>query len=390
MAKHFLYSAVFISALISCEAFFKPFSRKDIPVVTPKDINELKNFLCEKYHGSKCVDKAERKIIINQVFDFTGSEGNKEEMGCFHRTEPKKCLTIGQKKLNIVNQCNGLTQTKVSYSVAGRCGLTVGSNKVIVGQNGGGLKGKGLRLEDSHNVEIRDLSITDINPHIIWGGDAIDLIRVKNVLIDRCYVKNIGRQMIVTHFGKNTQIKISNTVFDGRTPYSSMCDGTHYWLWLFLGDGDEIALQNNVILNTSGRGPHLLANNNGKTLLHMIQNTFYDINGLGLIDHDDTRSSILAEGNVFYNVSEVVHKNLGQIYMPRNRAEQEACVQYLGRKCVVNTVVLSHKADPSNSIEVLKDFSKVKDDMVKMICMRHHITQFKDLKPEVRNLLVKL
>uniref|UniRef100_A0A1B6FDN0 pectin lyase n=1 Tax=Cuerna arida TaxID=1464854 RepID=A0A1B6FDN0_9HEMI len=367
MEKLTLLFTTMFAFILSGEAFFKPRHHKHLPTYVPKTLDEVKNYLCESFEGGECVDTKPAKIIINKVFDFTGSEGMKEELGCYHCTMPAKCLTSGQLKLNVNNQCNGLVPTTVRYSQAGRCGIDVGSNKIIVGENGGGLKGKGLRLRNSHDVEIRNLNITDINPQVIWGGDAIDLINVENVLLDGNYIKNIGRQMVVTHFGNNTGVLMTNNVFDGNTPYSAYCDGAHYWLWLFLGEYDRIAIRNNVIFNTSGRGPHVVASKNSTILVHMLQNVFYDVKDAGLIELGDTRSSILVEGNVFVNVKEVVHINTGNIYMPQNKTDQLQCKNYLGRQCLLNIVVNSGGAKPVNSLTVLQDFKGYKDVLAKPI-----------------------
>jgi pectin lyase len=54
-------------------------------------------------------------------------------------------------------------------------GLTVGSNKSIIGVGAKGvLRGKGLRMANgAKNVIIQNIHITDLNPQYIWGGDAI-------------------------------------------------------------------------------------------------------------------------------------------------------------------------------------------------------------------------
>lgn len=344
-----------IVGFVSCKASYN----NDIPEVTPKTIKELKKALCNKSSSGLCVDDEPLRIIIDGLLDFTGSEGYVTELGCYHLSEPEICLTAGQKKLNVDDQCRGLTPTNVTYSKAGKLGLTVGSNKIIVGQNHGWLKGRGLRLKYSKNVQIRNLKISDINPEVIWGGDAIDLIQVTNVLIDSCYFKNIGRQMIVSHYDGSVNVTISNNTFDGRTPFSAYCDGSHYWLWLFLGKGDQITIVRNTIFNTAGRGPHLLSKNGNKSLIHISQNTFTDVSHLGLVESYDTYSSVLLEGNVYKNVSMVVHYNTANVFMVKDAKDQELCQSYLGRPCLTNSVESSGGMDFVNSEQVLKDFEQI-------------------------------
>ncbi|XP_054275319.1 uncharacterized protein LOC128994652 [Macrosteles quadrilineatus] len=374
-----------ITMTICCEAFYQPFKHGKMKRIEPNTLEELKTALCTKDKDGKCDDEP-RKIIIKKIFDFTDSEGYKTELGCFHLSEPLKCKVYGQLKLNINEQCNGLEPTDVTYSIAGRVGLDVGSNKIIEGSKKGGLMGKGLMMMNVKNVEIRKLRITDINPRVIWGGDAIDIRNSQNILIDGCYIKNIGRQMMVTHFGSSTGILVRNTVFDGNTPFSPYCNGRHYWLWLFLGEADQIAMQNNVIFHTNGRGPHLHAKK--KSILHLIQNIFYDIKSPGLlIEQDDPETSILAEGNIFYGVEYVVRQCSGHIFFPKTAKEAEQCKAVLGRECLVNKVEDSKNADPTNDLVVLEDFRKIKSSMVCPIKMKNSITKQIKIPKVVKKLI---
>lgn len=357
------------------DAFYQSKLSKNLPTVWPKTTDELKKAL---------VDNTPRKVVLNKIFDFSNDEGYATEQGCYHLTSPKECITKGQQKLNVNNQCAGLTWTKVTYSKAGPRGLPVGSNKVIVGENNGGLKGKGLRLDKSCNVEIRNVRITDINPHLIWGGDAIDLVNVNNVLVDGVYIKNIGRQMIVSHYGPSTGVTISNSVFDGYSTHAANCKGNHYWLWLFLGQGDQITLQNNVVFGTAGRGPKLHASNDKKTLLHIIQNTFYDVTDSGLLDVGDSKSSVLMEGNVFVNVAKVVSENLGHVFMPHNAKDAKTCEPFLGRECLRNIIVGCGGNTVTNSNQVMYDFKGVRNLVAKPISMRNSMTKLTSIPAHVR------
>jgi pectin lyase len=54
-------------------------------------------------------------------------------------------------------------------------GMTIGSNKSLIGQgNKGVIKGKGVRIvSNAKNIIIQNVRFTDINPEYVWGGDAI-------------------------------------------------------------------------------------------------------------------------------------------------------------------------------------------------------------------------
>jgi pectin lyase len=40
-------------------------------------------------------------------------------------------------------------------------------------------------------------------------------------------------------------VTISNSEFDGVTPYSATCNNKHYWALLGMGTGDQVSVYNN-------------------------------------------------------------------------------------------------------------------------------------------------
>ena len=69
-------------------------------------------------------------------------------------------------------------------------------------------------------------------------------------------LQRIGRQHLVSYQATNKGITVSSCLFDGTSKSAALCDGKHYWVWLFWGTHDEITLINNHVLNTAGRTPH--------------------------------------------------------------------------------------------------------------------------------------
>lgn len=125
-------------------------------------------------------DSTARCIVLDKEFNFKGTEGTVTENGC--RPASNKCPgNGGQDAINQASWCTngnagaGSTTIKVTYDKAGISGLTVGSNKSIIGAGGKGvLRGKGLRIANgAKNVIIQNIHITELNPQYIWGGDAI-------------------------------------------------------------------------------------------------------------------------------------------------------------------------------------------------------------------------
>jgi len=192
--------------------------------------DELVHALCASRSGNRCTDATRRIIEVpSQVFDFTGTEGTRSEAGCV----VKQCGagTLSEHILNRQNWCGTKPLFDIPYDVAGTTPLLVGSNKTVIGIGPGAtLRGKGIALRDGvRNVIVRNLTITDLNPQIVWGGDAITLDDADGVWIDHNRIARIGRQMLVTGFGKAANVTFSWNELDGRTPYSATCDGAHYW-----------------------------------------------------------------------------------------------------------------------------------------------------------------
>uniref|UniRef100_A0A1B6CZA1 pectin lyase n=1 Tax=Clastoptera arizonana TaxID=38151 RepID=A0A1B6CZA1_9HEMI len=340
MMTTFLYPALLLLYFTNLsEAFYTvPPDLSGAIIEVPTTNEELQNALCDKIKGNRCQDDTLKVIRITKEFDFRGTEGYVTETGCYHRSTPI-CKIQGQLKLNAGNQCSGLEETEVTYDKAGKTPLLVGSNKYIVGDAGAAaIVGKGLEIIDAHDVYIHNLKITDVNSQVIWAGDALSINNSSNVWIDSNYIARIGRQMIVTHFGACRNITISNNEFDGRTLYSDYCDGTHYWLFLFLGSNDTITLFKNFVHDTAGRGPHSCGLKKSQVLIYMANNNFENITHNGLIDSQDAGSRLLVEGNTFTNVSKLVSADDGSIFLPLNEDDTEICEQYLGRKCNLNVV----------------------------------------------------
>ncbi|KAJ1954454.1 hypothetical protein EC988_002424 [Linderina pennispora] len=311
--------------------------------VTPTTLAELKAALCgSKDSTGKCNDTTPRIIKITKTFDFRGSEGTMTETGCI----TKACPNPANNELALARSgfCDGRTSATVKYDAAGTTPLLVGSNKSIIGVGSAGkLLGKGLILKGGqNNVVIQNIQISDINDGIIWGGDAIQMDGASNVVIDHNHFARIGRQMIVTGFSAAKFISITNNYFDGRRTRSSFCDGSHYWLWLFLGADDKITVANNYVYHTSGRGPHTGGLKNGTIRLHMVNNYFDTLTGEGAIDGMTTTSFTLAEGNYFKNVTYPVYSyksDPGYVFAPFVGAQTSAwsnCQTYIGRACVPN------------------------------------------------------
>lgn len=316
--------------------------------VTPKTTAELIKYLS---------DSQPRVIMIDREFNFLGTEGVCTNCaGCIPTSNT--CGSSGQNAIAISGSswCNGLPSVKVTYDKAGVVGMTVASDKSLIGVGSSAvIRGKGLRLIGGiKNVIIQNIHFTELNPSLIWGGDAITLQGSDIVWIDHCKFSLIGRQMIVTGFQTAGHVSITMNEFDGKTSWSSSCDGRHYWTILGYGVGDMVTLYGNYIHDTSGRSPKL----EGYSVWHAVNN-YWDSNSGHAFDVS-TNANALVEGNVMNNVKLPVMPETeslsGQLYVPTSNNYAQ-CDAALGRTCEPNQLSSSGNL-ASFSSDFLDNFGK--------------------------------
>ncbi|KAF1358835.1 pectin lyase A precursor [Lizonia empirigonia] len=283
---------------------------------------------------SYLADSSPRVIVLTKTFDFTGTEGTATSAGCAPWGTGSAC----QKAINKDGWCdnyqpNAPKVSSIKYDKAGVLGMTVGSNKSLIGQGSKGvIKGKGVRIvSNAKNVIIQNVRFTDINPEYVWGGDAITIDGADLVWIDHVTTDLIARQHIVLGNSASNRVTISNNEINGATSWSATCDGRHYWALYFAGSSDMVTFKNNYVHHTSGRSPKVA----GNTLLHAVNNHFHAI---AHAFEADSGSKILAEGNNFQNVDAPAQSGLpGQVFASDSATTNNQCKTYLGHNCERNS-----------------------------------------------------
>ncbi|KAI1342810.1 pectate lyase a [Xylariaceae sp. FL0016] len=278
-------------------------------------------------------DSSARVIVLTKTFDFTGTEGTTTATGCAPWGTASGCQTAINQNSWCTNYQPDAPSVSVTYDNAAILGITVGSNKSLIGQGTAGvIKGKGLRIvSGASNIIIQNIRITDLNPQYVWGGDAITLDNTDLVWIDHVKTDLIGRQHIVLGNDASNRVTISNNEIDGTTSWSATCDGHHYWGLYFTGSNDLVTLKGNYIHHTSGRSPKVA----GNTLLHAVNNYFYASSGHAF--EIGSGAMILAEGNVFQNVPTPAESPVsGKLFTSPDSSTNAACTSYLGHACQLN------------------------------------------------------
>lgn len=297
-------------------------------------------------------DSTARTIVLTSTFDFTTYYGTTSGKIC----KPWTCSPNPQVAIDSNRWCENYqpfaATGTASWYVAGTgysYMLKVGSNKTLLGKgSSAGLKGIGLLLQNSNNVIIQNLVISDINAKYVWGGDAITIVGSTNVWIDHNYIKNIGRQFIVTGYNPAKSVTISNNIFDGSATYSAVCNGKHYWVALFTGNADTITFAQNYIYQTSGRGPHVGGTSGYTQYVHIVNNYFVNVGGHAL--DSQTGAVVLAEGNYFNTVTTPsVAGSAGKEYFIQSSSDVSTCTSSLGRACQANTLTSSGSVSHLNT-----------------------------------------
>ncbi|KAK4109244.1 polysaccharide lyase family 1 protein [Canariomyces notabilis] len=278
-------------------------------------------------------DSQARVIYLDRTFDFTGTEGTAKETGCAPWGTASNCQTAINKNSWCDNYQPNAPKVTVNYDKAGILGITVKSNKSIIGVGSKGIiKGKGLRMVSGvKNIIIQNIHITNLNPQYVWGGDAITIDNADLIWIDHVTTSLIGRQHVVLGNNASNRVTISNCKFDGNTSWSATCDGYHYWGLYFTGSNDMITFKNNYITKMSGRSPKVA----GNTLLHAVNNYWYD-SGSGHAFEVDSGAQILVEGNVFQNIKTPAEADGGKMFSSPSTSANAVCSSSLGRVCQIN------------------------------------------------------
>ncbi|POM57701.1 Pectate lyase [Phytophthora palmivora] len=324
--------------------------------VYPTSIKELTSYLS----GNE-----PRVVVLKQQFKFVNTEGSTKEKGC----RPKNNIDCMAKKNGFLGQdaiqpswskCDG-SKVDVTYDKAAMTPLIIGSNKTLVGEGiKGVLNGKGIMITGS-NVIVQNIHITNLNPHLIWGGDAITIrgngnVAPTGIWIDHVKISSVGRQMIVTNFSGAKGLTISNSNFDGNTKYSATCDGRHYWGFLILGKQTEMSLLGNYIQKLSGRSPKIGGHDGEVSVVHAANNYFYDSNGHAF--DAATGGYVLAEGNYFDSIKMPNQPDpKGSLFVPRAPSD---CQTKIGRACQLNVLTKSGSLTSKSEDAVIKKISNLK------------------------------
>ncbi|KAJ3517807.1 hypothetical protein NM208_g14655 [Fusarium decemcellulare] len=327
----------------------------------PSSIDQLKTWL---------TDSTPRVIMIDRTWDFRNTEGTTSGRCCSDKSTTVCSGGTSKGQLWIQDTCDSPnTWVDCTYDNAARKPIDLGSNKSIVGVGSKGvIIGKGFRVRGgASNIIIQNIHITNLNPQYVWGGDAITLDGADKVWIDHNKISLIGRQMLVSGWGAAGHVTISNNELDGKSEWSSGCNGKHYWTMLFIGEKDYYTFSGNWVHDVSGRAPHVGTDaTKSEILFHAVNNYFQNVGGHAF--DVDTNVWALLEGNYFENVNTPMTSGSstkgGQIYDVITVDDASGCTSALGYICEWNRLSGSGTLPTLKSSAALSKLGQHKSSLV--------------------------
>lgn len=169
--------------------------------------------------------------------------------------------------------------------------ISVTPNKTLLGLGSGAtLSGVVLNLSNTSNIIIRNLTLQNVNPHLIEAGDGVTINNSHHIWLDHLRIRQVSDGYVdVT---SSNHVTISKTHFDGRNSY--VCGGQHHYIMLV--GGSQVSLHHNYFDATSGRNPKV----DGSLARAHVYNNYY--NGVSYFCLASTNGAqALVEGNYFNN-----------------------------------------------------------------------------------------
>lgn len=342
----------------------------DATPVYPEDNDELISYL-----GSD----EPQVIVLSKTYDFT-TGSTTTATGCAPYGTGAGC----QLAINANNWCSSSAPSaQVTYYEEATEGITVASNKTIIGEGSSGiLKGKGLRMTNGvSNIIIQNIEITDLNPQYVWGGDAFTFADSDLIWVDHCTVRTnhecgIHKMAVSNNVDRRPCSAASTTSLDrslargSRSPTTSSMvvrAGPLAAMATTTGPSSSSArttrlpsrvsrpfhfdrylnqltpVTDNYITSTSGRGPAL----SGSTLFHAVNSVWSNISGHAI--EGDTNGQGLFEGCVFDDVETIVTSDFKGHLFSSPSGSTSQCQSTLGRDCESNIYTSSGAFEESDT-----------------------------------------
>lgn len=185
--------------------------------------------------------------------------------------------------------------------------LSVASNKTLIGLgSGSAIQGASLILSGSENVIIANLTITNINPHLIEAGDGITVDDASHVLIDHVAFSLISDGHVDISDSQN--VTLSYNHFDGINSY--VCGSQHWYTNAV--DDSQVTFHDNFWDYTAGRNPKITGSS---SRVHLYNNYWLGVTYFSVGVDDGAQALLQAD---YFDDAARPHWNQGSGYINGN------------------------------------------------------------------------
>ncbi|WP_308363989.1 MULTISPECIES: RICIN domain-containing protein [unclassified Microbulbifer] len=197
--------------------------------------------------------------------------------------------------------------------------INVTDNKTLIGLGPNSrIEGATLNLSGSSNIIVRNLTIANVNPHLVEAGDGITLYNSSHVWIDHVGFSMISDGHVDANNSEN--VTLSWNHFDGRNNY--VCANQH-WYVSVVGD-TQVSFDHNFFDYTGGRNPKVYGS---ASRAHIYNNYYKKVSFFGVNTSDNGQA--LVENNNFDD-THYPHWNLsgymsasGNVYTGQSATDDE-------------------------------------------------------------------
>lgn len=163
----------------------------------------------------------------------------------------------------------------ISNVITENGGVTVGSNKTIIGLGtGANLVGHSLIIANKANVVVRNLTFSDVNNGIVEAGDGITINNSHHVWIDHCTFRRISDGYIDIIGANPGYITVSWCHFDGYDLDVCSPHKHHYVAGWGSTSSLTVTVHHSYFDRGSGRNPHV---GGAGSRMHAFNNYYRDI-----------------------------------------------------------------------------------------------------------------
>ena len=201
---------------------------------------------------------------------------NKDE-----ETVVAKCQDIHD---DLVGKTEGVINTSPVTKYFDNLRISLYSNTTLEGLGpDSGIIGATFFIQKRNNIIVRNLSIANVNPHVIEAGDAFSISDSHHLWLDHLKTSMISDGHMDIYHSRN--ITVSSHLIQGDN--GNMCGGKHPYVSIM--HDVEATLYRNYWRHSAGRNPKVTG---AESQVHMVNNFWKDVSHFGFSVRDDAKAKL--------------------------------------------------------------------------------------------------